>query len=85
MSEQETQEVQEAPKAKLSALLRSISQLLMHGSFPGTHAQIIVQSIGVLELLASSEEKKELEAEPKLEVVPDQVEEEEKVHVQDGV
>jgi len=79
MSEQETQV--EAPKAKLSTMLRSISQLLMSGSFPGTHAQIIVQSIGVLEVLATSEEKKEAEREEvKLEVVK-----EEAVYVEDGV
>ena len=75
------QEAQVAPKPKLSATLRTISQLLMNGFYPGSHAPIVAQSIRVLETLATSEEKKEAEREEaKLEIVK-----EEEVHVQDGV
>ena len=74
-------------KPKLSTLLRSISNLLMSGTFPGTHASILVQGVGVLEVLASAEEKKELEAEeaekPKLEVVEEVAEEQ--IYVENGV
>jgi hypothetical protein len=91
MSELEQAQVEEAPKKKLSAVLRGITQLLLAGLYPGSHSQLIFESVGILEVLASVEEKKELEAEakvevpaeePKLEVVPDLVEEE-KVDGQD--
>jgi hypothetical protein len=86
MSELEQAQVEETPKKKLSAVLRGISQLLLAGLYPGSHSQLIFESVGVLEVLASVEEKKEIEAEPKeepkLEVVPDLVEEE-KVDGQD--
>lgn len=90
MSEQENTEVTETPKPKLSKVLRGISQLLLSGLYTGAHSQILFESVGVLEVLANAEEKKELEAEPKLEVVPDPVEEPkeeavEVVDVQDGV
>lgn len=89
MSEQENTQVAETPKPKLSKVLRGISQLLLSGLYTGAHSQILFESVGVLEVLANAEEKKELEAEPKLEVVPDPVEEPkeevEAVDVQDGV
>lgn len=78
-------------KPKLSTLLFSISNLLMEGSYPGSHASLIVQAVGVLNVLAEAEEKKELEAEeaekPKLEVAEEVVQEvvEESVYVEDGV
>lgn len=49
--------------------------------YTGAHSQILFESVGVLEVLANAEEKKELEAEaakePKLEVVPEPEAEEE--------
>lgn len=59
-------EVETSAKPKLSVMLKGIAQLLMAGSFPGTHAQLVVQSIGLIEVLATAEEAKE---EVKLEVV----------------
>jgi hypothetical protein len=56
-------------------VLRGISQLLLSGLYTGAHSQILFESVGILEVLANAEEAKELEAEPKLEVVPDPVEE----------
>lgn len=95
MSEQVPAETVETPvpRKKLSSILRSISQLLLAGLFPGSHSQLLFESVGVLEVLAAVEEKKELEAEPKVEepeaepvlaLVPDAFEEE-KVDVQDGI
>jgi len=75
MSEQEQAQVEETPKPKLSKVLRGISQLLLAGLYTGAHSQLLFESVGVLEVLANAEEKKELAAEPKLEVVPDPVEE----------
>lgn len=81
MSEQENTEVAETSKPKLSKVLRGISQLLLSGLYTGAHSQILFESVGVLEVLANAEEKKELEAEaakePKLEVVPEPEAEEE--------
>jgi len=89
MSEQENTKVEETPKPKLSKVLRGISQLLLSGLYTGAHSQILFESVGILEVLANAEEAKEKEAEPKLEVVPDPVEEPkeevEVVDVQDGV
>ena len=80
MSEAENTEVTETPKPKLSKVLRGISQLLLSGLYTGAHSQILFESVGVLEVLANAEEKKELEAEaakePKLEVVPEPAAEE---------
>jgi len=75
MSEQENTKVEETPKPKLSKVLRGISQLLLSGLYTGAHSQILFESVGILEVLANAEEAKEKEAEPKLEVVPDPVEE----------
>jgi len=67
---------QEIKKPKLSEMLRGIAQLILSGSYKATYATLIVQSISVLETIALAEEKKEADVEPKLEVVPEVVEEE---------
>lgn len=90
MSEQEQAQVEQTPKPKLSKVLRGISQLLLSGLYTGAHSQILFESVGVLEVLANAEEAKELAAKPKLEVVPDPVEEPAAVegeapNVEDGV
>lgn len=77
----------EIKKPKLSEMLRGISQLILNGMFPATHATVIVQAVNALETLAAAEdarEKAQEEAEkPKLEVVtepdPEKVGEEEVV------
>lgn len=62
-------DVETSVKPKLSVTLRGVAQLLLAGSFPGTHAQLVVQSIGLMEVLASSQEVDEAKEEVKLEIV----------------
>lgn len=68
-------DVETSVKPKLSVTLRGVAQLLLAGSFPGTHAQLVVQSIGLMEVLASSQEVDEAKEAVKLEIIKEDKEE----------
>lgn len=73
-------------RAKLSEVLSGIAQLILQGTFPATHAQILVESIGVLETLAQVERQREAEK-AALEPTPEEPKEEtieEKVNDENG-
>jgi hypothetical protein len=63
---------EEVKKPSLSEMLSSIAQLIMQGTYPATHARLIVEAISVLEKLAESEAKDE---EPALAIVEEPVSE----------
>ena len=52
-------------KKSLSALLHGIAQVLLAGMYPGTHAKIVIESVDVLDKLASIEAAREAELESK--------------------
>ena len=52
-------------KKPLSALLHGIAQVLLAGTYPGTHAKIVIESVDVLDKLASIEAAREAELESK--------------------
>jgi hypothetical protein len=49
-----------APRpAKVSDMMTGIAQLMLQGSFPGTHSKLVVAAINSLEFLANIERSKE--------------------------
>lgn len=51
----------ETEKKALSALLHGIAQVLLAGTYPGTHAKIVIESVDILDKLSSIEAAREAE------------------------
>ena len=55
----ETVEAPKGEKPSLAKVLEGISQLIMQGIYPATHAQLICEAVKVLDVLSKAEQSKE--------------------------
>ena len=61
----------------MAEVFRGIAQLIMQGTYPGTFAKLIYESVGILETMAIEDDKKreEKEAQEAAEEVAEEVKE----------